>query len=82
MATFSDRTNTLLFHTFFIVGVTVYRGLFSRSIEQGATLTVGLISAASVIVLFVVLEFVYIFVCAKKLDALQNDVLEEIKNND
>lgn len=72
---------TLLCHAFFIGGVTVYRGLFAKPIADGATLTVGLVSAASVIVFFVVLEFVYIFISARKLDPLQTDVLEEAKKN-
>ena len=72
---------TLLCHAFFIGGITVYRDFFNQPIAEGATLTIGLVSAALVIVLFIVLEFVYIIVSHRKLDPLQEDVLEQINRN-
>lgn len=64
-------------HAFFVGGIAFYRDFFAQPLLENGTITVGIASAMLVIVLFLVLEFIYIVITAKKIDPLQFKVMQE-----
>jgi len=69
------------FHFFFVGGIAFYRGFFAKPLFEGATITVGIASAAGVIISFIVLELIYILISKYKLDPLQTKVIDETISN-
>lgn len=65
-------------HFFFVGGIAFYRNFFAQPLYDGATITIGIVSAAVVIVAFIMLQLVYIVATHRRLDPLQQQVLKEV----
>lgn len=74
---FSLSIAAFVCHFFFVGGIAFYRDFFAQPLYAGATITVGIIAAASVIVTFVMLQLIYIVITQCYLDPLQAQVLKE-----
>ena len=75
---FSLAAATLIMHAYFVGGIAFYRNFFARPLYEGATITIGIASAAAVILSFVILQLVYIVITARTLDPLQSQVSEKL----
>ncbi|MBL4673982.1 MAG: DUF485 domain-containing protein [Arenicella sp.] len=71
----------VLVHAFFVGGIAFYNDLFARPLQDGGTLTIGILAAVVVIIAMVLLEWVYIFISEKWLDPMQQKVLSGEHND-
>lgn len=62
---------TLACFALFLAGMTIFSDLFTRSITEGSSITLGLFVGISIIIVFVLLEFLYILACRFWFDPLQ-----------
>lgn len=71
----------LLLHAFFVGGIAFYHQWFSQPLYPGSSIPVGIVAAATVIVLMVVFEAVYIWISKKVFDPLQQQVLSRVNDH-
>jgi uncharacterized membrane protein (DUF485 family) len=68
-------------HAFFVGGIAFYNEFFARPVNEGGTLTIGIVAAVVVIVTMVMLEWVYIFISEKWLDPMQQSIVSGDAND-
>ena len=65
-------------HAFFVGGTTFCRDLFTQAINQGGTITVGIVASVTVIVAMLLLQWAYITISSKYLDSMQKEVAKSV----
>ena len=68
----------LLCFSFFVGGIAFYTDFFATPVAQGGTVTLGILFAALVIIVLLLLEFAYILITDKILEPLRQEVMNKI----
>ena len=68
----------LLCFAFFVGGIAFYSDFFATPVSDGATVTLGILFTALVIVALLFLEFLYILITDKTLEPLRLKVMDKL----